>query len=170
MAKVGSGDNWAAVSDTVSDVADMFGLGNFVDGLLNPQYWGRKESKEDMVNKAIDLINSKITPQQTQNQQLMQRVIDQLTAIMRTVPSPTVKDKINNWVSSLQKDYNTLTSVENKLGDIKTGLTNKAYSLQNERRSGAIRKGDRLNKQISQIADNSSKEISKIYNDIERRI
>lgn len=148
------------IVDVVSDIADMFGLGDFTDSLLTGSF-GKKEPSEVYADIMRE-VNNNIDKIQNLNNQELNRLNSALNSLYTTAPSVAFKDKINNIISKTQQRITNLTNQNSNLETVRSNAANNANRVLNERKSGANAIANDIKKQNQQMID--------AVNNIERKV
>lgn len=152
---------WNEVVDVVSDITDLFGLGDATDSLLTGSF-GKKEPSEVYAD-IMKEVNNNIDKIQNFNNQELNRLNSALNNLYTLAPSIAFKTKINNLKNETQRRITDLTNQNANLETVRSNAANNANRVLSERKSGANAIAEDIKKQNQQMID-------AVTNNIERKV
>lgn len=146
-------NTWNKITDILSDVSDMFGLGDLTDFLLHPELHGKTKTPEEVYNDLIVEVNNRIDKGINLNNQQLAKLQSALNSLYSQVPSKAFKDKIYDVKNKITSKITTLSNNNANLESVRNAAHSNASRVLSERTSGAHNLKQQISDQNNEMVD-----------------
>lgn len=146
---------WNTITDILTDVVDIFGLGDAVDKLAHPELYLNDKYKEptQVYQEILSKVNDQIDNIQNLNNSQITKLTNALNAMYSQAPSISFKSQINKIKNNMNNMINDLNNKNSNLEMARQNAANNANRVLAERGSGATYLQDDIEKQNQAMVD-----------------
>lgn len=151
--------NWTSFSSLVGRIADLLGIGDEVDGMLN----GINSDKFN-ANKVYNETMNKIIEKYSQLQNKSTDDINKIANIINNfgpINSTALKGRIQQFKTQLTNDLRNKMNYDNKIASSREQATNLASAIIGTKPSTAKSYSEQINKLVDQETDDLAKQIDR---------